>query len=342
MFVTGHTGFKGSWLCLWLETLGAEVTGYSIGVPTSPSLFELATVAAGMTESVRGDVADYGRLHAAVEAAQPEVVLHLAAQSLLRRSYQDPVETYRTNVMGTVNLLEAVRQAGGAKVIVNVTTDKCYENREWVWGYRETDRLGGSDPYSNSKACSELVSQAFGRSFFAVGPPVLATARGGNVIGGGDWAAERLLPDVMAAAMAGRPVAIRHPDSVRPWQHVLDCLSGYLVLAELLWQGRATAGGWNFGPSESNSRSVRWVVERLDELLEGGLKWESQGGEHPHEARLLALDCSKARTELGWRPRWDIEETLRSIVEWYTVYRSGGDVRESTMAQIRAYAPGKN
>ncbi len=341
MFVTGHTGFKGSWLCLWLQTLGSEVTGYSMGVPTSPSLFELADIASGMRASVTGDVANYDQLRAAIGSSRPEIVFHLAAQSLLRRSYERPIETYRTNVMGTVNLLEAVRQEGGTQVIINVTTDKCYESREWVWGYRENDRLGGTDPYSNSKACAELVSDAYRTSYFNQRRLRLATGRGGNVIGGGDWATERLVPDIMAAAMMGRPVEIRHPDAVRPWQHVLDCLSGYLMLAERLWQCGVDVGAWNFGPEETDSRSVRWVVERLSVLWKGGIRWQPQGGDHPHEAYRLKLDCSKARAELGWGPRWDLNKTLETIVAWYETYQAGGDIRGLTAAQIRAYAADK-
>lgn len=344
VFVTGHTGFKGSWLALWLERLGARVTGYSLPEPTSdPSLFELARVAEGMTASLAGDVRDLDSLSRALNGARPEVVIHMAAQSLVRRSYQDPAGTYATNVMGTVNLLEAARRAEGLRAVLVVTTDKCYENREWVWGYRETDRLGGRDPYSNSKACAELVTDAYRRSFFGAeesNAAAVASARAGNVIGGGDWAEDRLLPDIFRAAAEGREVQIRNPDAVRPWQHVLEPLSGYLLLAENLCGERRAefAEGWNFGPSDEDARPVSWVVGRIAERWGDALRWSRDAGaHHPHEARSLRLDCSKSRELLRWRPRWTIERALDATVEWYRSQAAGADARRLCADQIDAY-----
>lgn len=339
--VTGHTGFKGSWLSLWLQQIGADVVGYSLKPPTTPNLYELADVGRDM-RSIEGDVADFERLRDVIADARPQVVFHLAAQSLVRQSYLDPVGTYRTNVLGTVHLLEAVRQVGCARVVVNVTSDKCYENREWVWGYRENDVRGGRDPYSNSKACADLVASAYTHSFF--GPPTggdrgvaLATARAGNVIGGGDWGRDRLIPDVMHAVSDDRPAGIRHPDAIRPWQHVLDCLSGYLLLAEQLWDQPSLAGGWNFGPGEDDVRPVRWILERLTALWDGKIQWEHAAGVHPHEAGILRLDSSKARLQLGWQPRWDVERALVAVVQWYRSFLAGGDLRALTLAQLRDY-----
>lgn len=346
VFLTGHTGFKGSWLALWLLRLGARVTGYSLPEPTSaPSLFELARVADGI-DSLSGDVRDSDSLARALTEARPEVVIHMAAQSLVRRSYADPASTYATNVMGTVNLLEAARRAEGLRAVVVVTTDKCYENREWVWGYRETDTLGGRDPYSNSKACAELVADAYRQSFFdaasSAGAAAVATARAGNVIGGGDWAEDRLLPDIFRAAAEGREAQIRNPNAVRPWQHVLEPLSGYLALAENLCGERREefAEGWNFGPSDEDARPVSWVVERIRQKWQGAGApvWaRDAGANHPHEARSLRLDCSKARERLGWRPRWTIEEALDATVEWYRAQHSGADARRLCAEQIEAY-----
>ena len=337
VLVTGHTGFKGSWLSLWLASLGAEVTGLSDGVPTEPSLFELARIGEHV-RMVTADVRDAEGVRRAVAEARPEVVLHLAAQPLVRLSFDAPRDTYEINVMGTVNLLEAVRLEPGVRAVVNVTSDKCYENREWDWAYREDEPMGGHDPYSSSKGASELVTSAYRRSFFA-GPngPRLASARAGNVIGGGDWGVDRLIPDVMRAALAGEPVEIRNPGATRPWQHVLNPLSGYLVLAERLCEDPAAAAAWNFGPAETDARPVGWVVERLDALWPGGLRWERDGGEHPHEARYLKVDSSRARAHLGWSPRWDLARALESIVEWYVALRAGADMRALSLAQLDAF-----
>ena len=336
VLVTGHTGFKGGWLVLWLRRLGAEVSGYALPPPTVPSLFEIA----GVGERVRcivGDVRDADRIAAVMREVSPEIVLHLAAQSLVRESYARPVETYGTNVMGTVNVLEAVRGVDSVKVVLNVTSDKCYENREWCWGYREIESMGGADPYSSSKGCAELVTAAYRNSFF-VDRVALASARAGNVIGGGDWAADRLIPNVIRAYCDGRPVAIRSPGSVRPWQHVLEPLAGYLVLCEHLWSGgRAFAEGWNFGPTERLVRTVSDVVERTGQLLGEGAGWTIDEGSHPRESLALRLDSSKAAARMGWTTRLDLEETLRMTVDWYKAWRAGGDMRKFTLAQIDAY-----
>jgi CDP-glucose 4,6-dehydratase len=342
VLVTGHTGFKGSWLCLWLTGMGAEVAGYSISVPTTPALFELARIDQQM-RSIAGDVRDRERLYGAFAEHRPEIVFHMAAQSLVRRSYRDPVETYETNVIGTVNLLEAVRHSEGVRVVVNVTTDKVYENHEWEWGYRENEPKGGHDPYSNSKACSELVTAAYRDSFFGPGErpaAAVATARAGNVIGGGDWGEDRLIPDLMRGALEGETVMIRHPGAVRPWQHVLNPLSGYLRLAERLWGSQEYADAWNFGPDDRDARSVRAVIQRLSELWGEEIPWREDPAAHPHEAHSLRLDSSKARLRLGWVPRWDLERALLSIAEWYRGFRDGEDPRELVTRQIEAFERG--
>jgi CDP-glucose 4,6-dehydratase len=332
VLLTGHTGFKGAWLALWLEKLGADVLGFSLDAPSEPSLWSLAGSAAG----VHGDVRDLDAVRAAVRRHRPEVVLHLAAQAIVRRSFDDPVGTYATNVMGTVNVLEAARGADEVRAVVVVTSDKCYENREWVWGYREHEAMGGKDPYSSSKGCAELVTHAYRATYFADGPRV-ASGRAGNVIGGGDWGQDRLVPDMMRAALAGEPVKVRNPEAVRPWQHVLNPLEGYLLLAERLCAGDDVADGWNFGPTDEDARPVRWLADRLCELWGDGLHWESDAGPHPREAHYLKLDASKARAELGWTPRWDLPEALERIVEWYRALAAGADVRETTLRQIAAY-----
>ncbi len=335
VLITGHTGFKGAWLTLWLESMGARVTGFSLDIPTTPSLYELARVAEGI-ESIEGDIRDHDAIRAAVSAAEPEIVIHMAAQSLVRRSFAEPRETYETNVMGTVNVLDAVRTSGShVRAIVNVTSDKCYENREWEWGYREHEAMGGHDPYSSSKGCAELVASAFGRSFFSEPDGTrLASARAGNVIGGGDWGAERLVPDIMRAALAGEEVRIRNPNSIRPWQHVLSPLSGYLVLAQSLWGSAEHVGGWNFGPAEADARPVGWIMERMAELWPGELRSSLDDGPHPHEARYLKLDSSRARGQLGWRPLVGLDATLQSIVDWYRALDDGADMRALTLGQI--------
>jgi CDP-glucose 4,6-dehydratase len=338
VLLTGHTGFKGAWLALWLQSLGARVSGFALQAPTRPSLYELARVAEGM-KAIEGDVRDPQALAAAVAEVAPEVVIHMAAQSLVRRSFAEPRETYETNVMGTVNLLDAVRLHGaGVRVIVNVTSDKCYENREWEWGYREDEPIGGYDPYSSSKGCAELVTAAFRRTFFSDPDGTrLASARAGNVIGGGDWGEDRLLPDVMRAALAGEQVRVRNPNSIRPWQHVLNPLSGYLVLAQALWDSPEHAGGWNFGPVEEDARPVGWIVERASELWPEGLRWTLDEGPHPHEARYLKLDSSRARARLGWRPRLGLDAALEATVGWYRELREQADMRAITLGQIESF-----
>lgn len=345
VLLTGHTGFKGSWLSLWLQSMGAQVVGYALVPPTTPSLFEVADVGAGMT-SIVGDIRDLAHLRAVFVEHQPEIVIHMAAQALVRHSYLDPVETYSTNVMGTVNLLEAVRGAGCVKAVVNVTSDKCYENREWVWGYRENEAMGGFDPYSNSKGCAELVASAYRSSFFHPDQyqqhgVALASARAGNVIGGGDWAEDRLIPDILSAIADGRPVNIRSPHAIRPWQHVLEPLSGYLLLAQRLYEnGAAYAEGWNFGPSDEDAQPVQWIVETLTQSWGEGASWVLDSGEHPHEAHYLKLDCSKAKAQLGWHPRWHLDETLVKITEWQKKYRQGADMKAVTLKQIEIYSKG--
>jgi len=339
VLVTGHTGFKGAWLSLWLAELGAEVVGLADGVPTSPSLYQLAGVGDAV-EHVTADVRDAGRVAAAVADARPEVVLHLAAQPMVRRSFRDPVETYAVNVMGTVNVLDAVRRAPGddLRVAIVVTSDKCYENRDWVWGYREDEPMGGHDPYSSSKGAAELVTAAYRSSYFAAeGAPAVASARAGNVVGGGDWGEDRLVPDIFRAALAGAPIRIRNPAAVRPWQHVLNPLSGYLRLAERAWEDRGAAQGWNFGPADEDARPVGWIVDRIGELWDGDLPREVDPGPHPHEAHWLKLDSSLARARLGWSPPWDLAEGLRRTADWYRAYRDGEDVRATTLGQIRAF-----
>lgn len=338
VLVTGHTGFKGSYLCLWLQDMGAHVVGYALAPPTEPSLFTAAQVADGMT-SVLGDVRDLAHLQAVVAEHQPEIILHLAAQALVRPSYAAPVETYSTNVMGTVHVLEAARLAQSVKVVVNVTSDKCYANREWVWGYRENEAMGGHDPYSSSKGCAELVAAAYRASYWSQdGRVQLGSARAGNVIGGGDWAKDRLLPDLLAALGRGEPAVIRNPASVRPWQHVLEPLSGYLRLAERLWSdGAAFADGWNFGPSADDVQPVGWIADRITALWGGEASWQTTGEPQLHEARLLMLDSAKARDALGWRPRWTLDQALRHTVQWQQAFLRGEPMRAVTLSQIYAY-----
>lgn len=338
VLVTGHTGFKGSWLSLWLQSMGADVSGYALAPTTDPSLFELARVAQGM-ESVIADVKDLGALHGAIERFRPEIVFHLAAQSVVRLSYDDPVDTYATNVMGTVNLLEAVRVRGDVRAVVVVTSDKCYENREWEWGYRENEPMGGWDPYSSSKGCAELVTTAYRASFFRGdnnAGTAIATARAGNVIGGGDWTRDRLIPDIMRSIAERRPVAIRNPSAIRPWQHVLEPLRGYLMLAERLHGGEGEfASAWNFGPRDQDCRPVSWIVARLAEQWGDEVRWEIDQRARPHEANYLKLDSSKAIGRLGWKPRWDLGMTLNAIVSWHKAHNVGADMRDVVLEQIR-------
>ncbi|AQR71072.1 CDP-glucose 4,6-dehydratase [Janthinobacterium sp. LM6] len=342
VFLTGHTGFKGGWLSLWLQQLGADVTGYALAAPTTPSLFEVADVARGM-QSIIGDVRDGDAVKRAMAAARPDIVIHMAAQPLVRYSYANPVETYSTNVMGVVHVLEAVRATPGVRAVVNVTSDKCYENREWPWGYRENEAMGGYDPYSNSKGCAELVTAGYRSSFFhadkyAEHGVALGSGRAGNVIGGGDWALDRLIPDMLRAIGAGEPVMIRNPHAIRPWQHVLEPLSGYLTLAENLYTaGPVHAEGWNFGPHDTDAKPVEWIIERMTQEWGAGASWSFDGQDHPHEATYLKLDCSKARGQLGWHPRWDIGQTIAKIVEWHKACDQGADMRAMTLAQIATY-----
>lgn len=342
VLMTGHTGFKGGWLSLWLQELGAEVVGYALRPPTVPNLFQTANIAQGMT-SVTGDIRDIESLSAIVERYRPEIVIHMAAQPLVRYSYSHPVETFTTNVVGTVNVLESVRQVGGVKVVINVTSDKCYENREWVWGYRENEMLGGRDPYSSSKACAEFVARSYRDSYFAASPEeteqvAMATVRAGNVIGGGDWADDRLIPDIMRAIMERRPVLIRNPSAIRPWQHVLEPLMGYLKLVECLWEDSGRfSGAWNFGPSDNSAQPVSWVVDHLAGLWGEDAAWRLDTAQNPHEAHYLKLDCSKARMELGYSPKLGLAMALEWVVEWFRACDQGADMRELTREQIHRY-----
>jgi CDP-glucose 4,6-dehydratase len=339
VFLTGHTGFKGSWLCLWLSEMGAEVTGYSIDVPTDPSLFELARVAERVGD-IRGDIRSPDELGKAMREARPELIIHMAAQSLVRHSYDSPVETYATNVMGTVNLLEAIRQISSIRAVLVVTSDKCYENREWSRAFRETDPLGGRDPYSSSKACQEIITSAYRAAFFgpSAGNVAVASARAGNVIGGGDWAADRLIPDAVRAFTLRRPLEVRNPKAVRPWQHVLEPLSGYLSLAERLFsEGQRWAEGWNFGPLDEDAKPVEAVVEHLVMRWGDGARWIAASGSHPHEAGLLTLDCTKSRNELGWKPKWRLDRTLDAVVDWHRAFSRGTDMQSFCVQQIKEY-----
>lgn len=342
VFLTGHTGFKGSWLSLWLQFLGAKVTGYATDPPTNPSLFELARVNEGM-KSIIGDIRDIDLLRDAYQSAEPEIVIHMAAQPLVRQSYVNPIETYNTNVIGTLNLLEVIRNVGGPTAVVNITTDKCYANREWVWGYREDEPLGGHDPYSSSKACSELVTASYRNSFFnnpkdGCARIALATARAGNVIGGGDWAKDRLIPDILTGFQLGDTVRIRNPEAIRPWQHVLDPLRGYLMLAERLYKdGNKYAEGWNFGPRDEDSRPVSWIVARMASYFGPDAKWTIDDGAKPHEASYLKLDISKAVNRLGWSPILSLDQSISLIMEWSYSMNIGKDVKALTCKQIEDY-----
>lgn len=342
VFVTGHTGFKGSWLCLWLDQVGANVTGYSLPPPTNPSLFVDAKLKDCVT-SIMGDIRDRRLLSKTVKACKPQIIIHMAAQPLVRTSYLEPVETFDVNVLGTTNILEAARDLKGLKAIVNVTTDKVYENLELSRGYHEGDRLGGFDPYSSSKACSEIVTASYRSAFFnpdkyATHGVAVASARSGNVIGGGDWALDRLVPDLIRGFMKGKPVMIRYPQAVRPWQHVLEPLSGYLILAEQLYQrGPAVAGSWNFGPSPKLGKTVGWMADQLVAQWGKGAAWVTQDGEHFHETQNLRLDSRRAQKELGWKSVLTVEQTLRMITEWYRASAARKDVAALTRDQVSAY-----
>jgi CDP-glucose 4,6-dehydratase len=342
VFLTGHTGFKGGWLALWLARLGAEVRGYALDPVTEPNLFQAAEVG-NMLDDVRGDLLDRPRLEASLQEFGPEVVFHLAAQPLVRRSYVDPLRTYATNVMGTAHVLEAVRETSSVRAVVCITTDKCYENREWVWPYRETDALGGHDPYSSSKACAEIVSAAYRSSFLSVDRPgehrvALATARAGNVIGGGDWSEDRLIPDLIRGFQTRTSVLIRNPRAVRPWQHVLEPLQGYILLAERLLSGDARfASAFNFGPGEDGAWSVERIADRMVVLWGEGASWVQGTEPGVHEAGMLRLDASKARAELGWKPRLGMEEALDWTVRWYRAWNDRAEMQGETLRQIVDY-----
>lgn len=341
VFVTGHTGFKGAWLCLWLTHLGARVSGYALAPPSDPSLFEMGRVEE-LIEHRHGDVRDLPALEAAMSAAQPEIVIHMAAQSLVRYSYDHPVETFSTNVLGTVHTLDAVRRTPSVRAVVVVTSDKCYYNEEWVWGYREDARLGGHDPYSGSKGCAELVVTAYQNSFFSADrhqdAAVIGSGRAGNVIGGGDWALDRLVPDIMRSLLKGEPTIIRNPQATRPWQHVLEPLHGYLMLAERLYtDGHTYSSGWNFGPTEESERTVGWIIEELYDLWKVDFQWQRDPDPGPPECTFLKLDASKARAHLGWRPKLDLRTTLQWIVEWTRRYQAGEDMRRVTLDDIERF-----
>jgi len=342
VFLTGHTGFKGSWLSLWLQIFGAELTGFSLPPPSTPSLFEQARVADGM-RSIIGDIRDPVSLREALLASRAEIVIHMAAQPLVRESYKNPSATYSTNVMGVVNLFEAVRAARTVRTVLNITTDKCYQNREWIWGYRENEAMGGYDPYSSSKGCAELVTAAYRASFFNPNDYTnhgiaVATARAGNVIGGGDWAADRLIPDIIRSFASGAQVLIRSPHAIRPWQYVLEPLRGYLCLSEKLYtDGPKYSEAWNFGPNDTDAKPVSWVVTHLAGLWGEGASWRIDRGPHPHEASFLKLDISKARSMLSWEPRLDINRALEYVVEWNKWLLNGVQAKELTFRQIQHY-----
>ncbi|MDQ4121009.1 MAG: CDP-glucose 4,6-dehydratase [Acidobacteriota bacterium] len=337
VLITGHTGFKGGWLAFWLEMLGAQVCGFSLAPETEPNLFTNLKIESRV-RSVIGDIRDLQDFERVASEFQPEIVFHLAAQPLVRRSYRQPVETYTTNVIGTINVLEAVRLTESVKAVVIITTDKVYENKEWIWAYRENEPLGGFDPYSNSKACAELVVSAYRNSFFAESQTLIATTRAGNVIGGGDWSENRLLPDVFRSLIFGKPLAIRNPNSIRPWQHALEPLAGYLLLAEKLYSGEWNfADAWNFGPSEEDSKPVGAVLEEIKRIWSAPVNWEIAEGNQPHEANLLKLDSTKAKTLLGWRPKLNLSEALEMTVEWYNGFKENADLIELTQQQIEFY-----
>lgn len=343
VFLTGHTGFKGGWLSLWLSSMGAKVTGYAMAPNTTPNLFDVLAVDSLIEKSHIADIRDLEILQEAMLEARPEILIHMAAQPLVRYSYENPVETYATNVMGTVHVLEAARKIESLRATVVVTTDKCYENREWEWGYRENEAMGGHDPYSNSKGCAELVTSAYRNSFFSPqkSQNAVASARAGNVIGGGDWSLDRLIPDAIKAFEVGQPLMIRNPFATRPWQHVLEPLSGYLILAQNLHkEGASFESAWNFGPRDEDNRSVKEVVDLMISQWGASASWEKEGFEHPHEANLLKLDCSKARKQLAWVPKWSLEVAVEKIVEWHKALQNKSNMREISLAQINQYTNG--
>ncbi len=342
VFITGNTGFKGSWLSLWLSHLGAQVYGYALKPPTQPNLYELCCLNQ-LVNTVIGDIRDLNFLQKTIKIVKPEIVIHMAAQPLVRNSYHEPVETYSINVMGTVNILEAARLCDSVRVIVNVTTDKCYENNEWCWGYRENDPLGGYDPYSNSKACSELITASYRNSFFnpkdySIHKVATASARAGNVIGGGDWAKDRLIPDILHALLYREKIRIRNPEAIRPWQHVLEPLSGYLLLAQSLYNdGPKYIGSWNFGPNDDDAKPVRWILERLCKLWGENSEYEITQEPQLHEANYLKLDCSKAKRVLNWYPRWNLDHALNKVIEWAIAYKGQENLQNVCLKQIEEY-----
>jgi CDP-glucose 4,6-dehydratase len=343
VFLTGHTGFKGGWLSLWLSELGAKVTGYALEPKTTPNFFEVAKIESDLEQSHIADIRDLEKLKKAMIDARPEIVIHMAAQPLVRYSYSNPVETYATNVMGTVHVLESIRSLDCMRAAVIVTTDKCYENKEWAWGYRENEPMGGYDPYSNSKGCAELVASAYRQSYFAPDQyhthrVAIATVRAGNVIGGGDWSEDRLLPDAIKAFEAQEVLNIRNPLATRPWQHVLEPLSGYLVLAQALYhEGAKYGGGWNFGPRDDDARSVQEVIDLLIKNWGSLASWTQDKSEQPHEAHSLRLDCSKARQYLNWVPRWNLEQAIQNITQWQQALKGGDDMNAFSRKQINTY-----
>ena len=339
VFLSGHTGFKGSWVSLWLQSMGAIVKGYSLEPNTKPNLFTEANVEENMNSEF-GDIRNLNQISKSMLDFNPDILIHMAAQPLVRLSYQEPVDTYTTNVIGTVNVLEAARSCPNLKAIVSVTTDKCYENNEWDWGYRENEPMGGHDPYSSSKGCAELVTSAYRRSFFnSEDTASLASARAGNVIGGGDWADDRLIPDILKAFEKSESVVIRNPISTRPWQHVLEPLSGYLVLAQELFEnGKEYAEGWNFGPKDEDCQPVNWILDKMVANWGEGASWELDKNNNPHEAGFLKLDCSKASNRLKWQPKWSLQQTLKLIIEWHQVYVNKGDVKEQCLIEIKKYS----
>lgn len=337
VFVTGHTGFKGSWLCLWLHELGAEVKGFALEPPTSPSLFNEARVAE-LVESEIGDIRDLERVTQSIHNFRPDILIHMAAQPLVRYSYDAPIETYAVNVLGTAHVLEAAKMCVSVKSVVSVTTDKCYENKEWVWAYRENEPMGGHDPYSSSKGCAELVTASYRQSFYEQKGIGLASARAGNVVGGGDWALDRLIPDILRAFQKDQPVIIRSPDAVRPWQHVLEPLSGYLTLAQRLFEKPGNfAEGWNFGPNEEDAKPVSWILDRMVDAWPGSSWQLDQATNNPHEANYLKLDISKAKSKLNWQSTWDLKYTLENIVKWHRQWLSGDDMQAFSKNEINEF-----
>ena len=342
ILITGHTGFKGSWLSIWLKTLGANITGYALPPPTNPSLFKLAKVCEGMN-SIEGDIRDLDRITAVLKKHSPEILIHMAAQPLVVKSYEDPYNTFTTNMLGTLNILEGVRHSESIKTVIIVTSDKCYQNKEWIWGYREHDNLGGIDPYSNSKACAELITSAYRNSYFQKPKSPsknisVATVRAGNVIGGGDWAQDRLIPDIMNSLFDDSLITIRNPESIRPWQFVLEPLDGYLTLAEQLHaNGNEYAESWNFGPNESDAQTVDWIVKKLSALWGSEVSCKVLPQSHPYESKYLKLDCSKAHQKLQWKPKLNLNTTLEWVIEWYRGYCNNSNLKELTEKQIKTY-----